>query len=308
MGCDLKTVESRAFLPLPLAAEGGGEGLGAPPPSPHPCPASGRGGKKRFVLAWTACSLVSLCHAADFTGIVHARHQLTLSVPTPGIVARVLVEPGRRVEAGAILVQLDERVQATEEQRRRVIASDESELRATEERLALVQPLAEDARRLRGTPGALSREDAARAELELVASRGRLAQLQAQKQREKLELAAAEHERSQRRLVAPVAGVVAKVDIDPGEWARPGDALVELVDASVLHLRVNLPAAVARGLKDGQSLSVAFEPALQLPSAQGQVSFIAPVVDAASGLVEVRVRFANPGGRVPPGIKGVLKL
>ncbi len=246
--------------------------------------------------------------AQEYVGIVHARHALTLSTSTPGIVARVLVEPGRRVEAGATLVQLDDKQQATEEQRRRVIAQDDSELRATEQRLKIVEPLAEDARRLGSTPGALSREDAARTELDLVATRGRLAQLQAQKQREQLELVAAEQERAQRRIVAPVAGVVVKIDIDAGEWARPGEPLVQLVDTSVLHLRVNLPAAVARTLREGQAMNVGFEPALGLPPQAGQVSFVSPAVDAASGLAEVRVRFPNPGGRVPPGIKGLVKL
>jgi RND family efflux transporter MFP subunit len=246
--------------------------------------------------------------ANEYVGIVHARHQLTLTTPTPGLVAKVLAEPGKRVEAGATLIQLDDRLQATEEQRRRVIAQDDSELRATEQRLKLVEPLAEDARRLANTPGALSREDAARSELDLVATRGRLAQLQAQKQREQLELAVAEQERAQRRVIAPVAGVVVKIDIDAGEWARPGEPLVELVDASVLHVRLNLPAPVARSLREGQALPVAFEPALGLPPASGQVSFISPAVDASSGLAEVRVRFANPGGRVPPGIKGLVRI
>lgn len=246
--------------------------------------------------------------ASDYVGIVHARHQLTLSTPTPGVVARVLAEPGRRVEAGATLIQLDDRLQATEEQRRRVIAADDAELRATEQRLALIEPLAEDARRLAATPGALSREDAARSELELVAARGRLAQLQAQKQREQLELAVAEQERAQRKVTAPVAGVVVRVDIDAGEWARPGEPLVQLVDASVLHLRVNMPAAVARTLREGQALNVAFEAAMGLAPQPGQVSFVSPAVDAASGLVEVRVRFANPGGRIPPGIKGSVRV
>lgn len=259
-------------------------------------------------IALLAAALAAPAWAQDYVGIVHARHALTLTTSTPGIVARVLVEAGRRVEAGATLIQLDDRLQATEEQRRRVIAQDDSELRATEQRLKIVEPLADDARRLGATPGALSREDVARTELDLVATRGRLAQLQAQKQREQLELAAAEQERAQRRVVAPVGGVVVKVDIDAGEWARPGEPLVQLVDASVLHLRVNLPAAVARTLREGQAMNVAFEPALGLPPQPGQVSFVSPAIDAASGLAEVRVRFANPGGRVPPGIKGLVKV
>ncbi|MCE4553058.1 efflux RND transporter periplasmic adaptor subunit [Roseateles cellulosilyticus] len=243
--------------------------------------------------------------AADYVGIVHARHKLSLSLPVTGIVAKVAVEPGQKVGAGQALVLLDERAQALEEQRRRIQADDVSELRATEERLKVVQPLAEDARKLAASRGALSREDAARNELDFIATRGRLAQLQAQKIREKTELQLAETDRLQRRLVAPVAGVVTKVGIDVGEWAKPGDTMVELVDASVLHLRVNIPAAAARRLKDGQALPVAIDGG---DTVNGNVSFISPVTDAASGLVEVRVRFNNPAGRVAAGSKGIVKL
>lgn len=243
--------------------------------------------------------------AADYIGIVHARHKLSLSLPVTGVVARVAVEPGQKVGAGQALILLDERAQALEEQRRRTQYEDLSELRATEERLKVVQPLAEDARKLAASRGAISREDAARNELDFIATRGRLAQLQMQKTREKLEMQLAETDRQQRRLLAPVAGVVTRVGIDVGEWAKPGDTLVELVDASVLHLRVNVPAAAARKLKDGQPLPVSIEGADTL---NGSVSFISPVTDAASGLVEVRVRFANPAGRVAAGSKGIVRL
>lgn len=262
----------------------------------------------RAALFCAALAAAAPAQAADYTGIVHARHQLTLSVAVPGVVAKVHVEPGRRVDANAALLQLDDRMQATEEQRRRIVFEDAAEQRASEERLKIVQPLAEDARKLAATKGAMSREEAARAELDFVATRGRIEQLLAQKKRERLELQLAEQERTQRRLVAPVAGVVTKVLVDVGEWARPGDALVELVDLSVLHLRVNVPAAAARTLREGAALPVNFEPALGLAAAAGTVTFLSPAVDAASGLVELRVRFANPGGRIAPGIKGVIRI
>ena len=246
--------------------------------------------------------------AADYTGIVHARHHLTLSVAVPGIIAKVLVEPGRRVGAQEALLLLDDRMQATEEQRRRTMLEDSAEIKATDERLKIVQTLAEDARKLAGTRGAISREDAARTELDLVATRGRLDQLQAQKRRERLELQVAEQERAQRRLVAPVAGVVTKVQADLGEWARPGDPMVELVDTSVLHLQVNVPAAAARSVREGASLPISFEPTLGLPPVNGNVIFISPAIDAASGLVEMRLRFANPNGRVPPGVKAMARI
>lgn len=244
----------------------------------------------------------------DYTGLVHARHDLLLSVSVPGVVSRVSAVVGQQVEARQPLLILDDRIQSTEVQRRKVLLDDLSELRSTEDRVRILAPLFEDTRKLLGARGAVSRDEVARLELELLTARARQAQLQAQKQRERIELTAAEQERDTRRLVAPVAGVVTRVDTDIGEWARPGDALVQLVDAAVCYLRVNVPVAAVQGLKVGAELPVRFEASANVPPTKGSVTYLAPVIDAASGLVEVRVSFPNPKNLIPPGIKGVIQL
>ena len=246
--------------------------------------------------------------AADFAGIVHARHDLVLSVAVPGVVAKVVGELGRKVEAGQILLQLDDRTQVTEVERRKTMLEDLSEVQATDERIKILKPLLDDVRKLQATRGAVSRDEAARVELDFVISQGRAIQLEAQKRREKLELTFAEQDRQLRRLVAPVAGVVTRLDVDLGEWAKPGDPMVRLVDASVCHLRVNVPATATLGLREGATLTIRFEPGLGLLDVQGVVSFLSPAVDASSGLVELRLKFNNPTGRIAPGIKGFVRL
>ena len=253
------------------------------------------------------CQLGSAA-AQEFVGIVHARHNLGLSVGVPGVVARVHVEPGARVEANQRLVTLDDKLQATDVERRRVILEDQAELKGSAERVRIIQPMLEDTRKLLGAKGSVSRDEAARVELDYVAASSRLAQLEAQKARERLELALAEQERGQRYLLAPVAGVVTRIDIDLGEWAKAGEAVLQLVDASVCHVRVHVPYAAARGLKHGTQVPISFEAGSGLPPVTGSVSFISPVVDVASGTVALRLTFSNPRGLVPPGIKGTITL
>ncbi|GAA4332709.1 hypothetical protein GCM10023144_23070 [Pigmentiphaga soli] len=246
--------------------------------------------------------------AEDYTGLVYARHDLTLSVSVPGVVSRVPVAVGQQVQANQALLQLEDRIQGTEVQRRKILLDDQSELRATEERVRILTPLFNDTSKLLSSGGSVSRDEVVRLQLELVSSRSRVEQLRAQELREKVELTAAEQERDLRRLVAPVAGVVTRVDTDIGEWARPGDALIQLVDAAVCYLRLNVPAAAAQGLKVGGELPMRFEQGTGVAPLRGKISYISPVIDAASGLVELRVTFANPDGRVPPGIKGIVQL
>ncbi|CAN5486177.1 hypothetical protein BH10PSE18_BH10PSE18_26060 [soil metagenome] len=263
---------------------------------------------RQALLALLAATAVVGASAREFTGLVHARHDLMLSVGVPGVVSKVPVVVGQRVEARAALLFIDERVQSTEVQRRKVILDDMSELRATEDRVRTLSPLYEDTRKLLNARGAVSRDEVARLELELVTAKARLTQLQAQKVSERVELTASEQDRDIRRLIAPVSGVVTRVDTDIGEWAKPGDPLIQLVDADFCYLRLNLPPPAALPLKLDTELGIRFDAATNVAPVNGRVSYIAPVIDAASGLVEVRVVFANPKTLVPPGIKGIVEL
>src|SRR5690606_7025289 len=107
---------------------------------------------------------------------------------------------------------------------------------------------------------------------------------------------------------APVAGVITRVEPKVGEWAKPGDTLMELVDTSSCYLKVNVPFRYVQDVRAGMTLPVRLEGAASVPAVQGKVSFVSAVADPASGLVEMRISFANPGARVRPGIKGIIDL
>jgi hypothetical protein len=132
-------------------------------------------------------------------------------------------------------------------------------MKATEERLRISRSLYDDARRVYDRTGSISRDELMRLEAEYAASQGRLDQLKAQKEREKLEHQGAVQERQMRQLVAPVAGVVTKVDIEVGEWAKPGEPLIRLVDASTLVFKANLPMAAVAGLQVADAVAVLVE-------------------------------------------------
>jgi multidrug efflux pump subunit AcrA (membrane-fusion protein) len=43
-------------------------------------------------------------------------------------------------------------------------------------------------------------------------------------------------------------------------------------------------------------------------SPMGEVAYVAPTADPASGLVEVRLVFVNPNERIPAGVDGLLTV
>lgn len=265
---------------------------------------------RTWALAGALVCAATLARAQgnEFIGIVYPLREAMLSVHVAGVVEQVQATLGQRVAQGESLLVQDARIQQSEVERRRIVFRDDSELRTTEQRRAIIAELVANAEALYKQAGTISLEELMKLRLELVSVSGRLDQLREAKKREAAELQLAERERDLRALVAPMPGVITLLKVHPGEWAAPGEALVRLVDDANCELRVNVAQAAARRLAVGGRVSVKVEdPALPAALA-GRVSFISPVVDAASTLVEVRVQFTNPDRRLRPGVKARLRV
>ena len=242
------------------------------------------------------------------TGLVFPLHDITLSAGVAGLVMKRLVEPGERVKADQVLLQLDDRLQSIESERRKAIFQDNSEIDSVRERNAIILMLLNDAKSVYNKTGSISKEELLRLEADYVTSKGRLEQLLAQKKREALDYESAERERLQRYVIAPVDGVIVKIIPRIGEWAKPGDPIISLVDASTALLHLTIPHKDARALKLGLVQTVTLDVNDSVYRMAGRVSFISPVVDAASGLIEVRITIPNHLLLVKPGIKGSIEL
>lgn len=247
-------------------------------------------------------------HAKSFSGLVYPLHDITLSAGVSGLVMKRLVPPGQTVKADQLLLQLDDRIQSIESNRRRIMFEDQSELQATRDRLRILDTLLQDSRAVFNRTGSISKDELLRLEAEQLASQGRLAQLVEQKKREQLDYESAERDRLQRHITAPINGVITKVIPQVGEWAKAGDPMLHLVDTSVAILRLAVPHSLASALKVGARQLIRLEPGSAISEVTGQIKFVSPVADAASGLVQVEVSFSNPGQRIKTGIKGTIDI
>jgi len=256
------------------------------------------------LLLWVACA----ARAATFTGLVYPIHDVTLSAGVSGIVHTRHVAPGQRVQADQALIALDDQAQTIESSRRKAMLDDTSEIAAARDRVRILGELFTVARNVFDRTGSVSRDELLRLEAELTVSRGRVEQLEAQKKRELLDYQAAEHERQLRHYRAPVAGTVAKIFPSVGEWVKPGDPLLHLVDVSTGVLQLVVPLQEARALRAGMVLPIRFETHMNDAPTRGRVDFVSPVADPASGLVVVKVHFGNGNFRIRPGVKGMVEL
>jgi RND family efflux transporter MFP subunit len=268
----------------------------------------GRCASLALLVVSAALVLPGWAQAAEFIGIVHPQRDLRLSVHVAGVVEQVLVQVGQRVAAGQVILRQEARLQTGERERRRIVLADTSELRSVEQRGQMIAGLVRDAEALYERAGTVSRDEVVKLRLELEAASGRAEQLREAEKRERAELDLAEREVALRELRAPIAGVVTSVERQAGEWAAPGEALVRLVDETVCELRVNVSPGAARKLSAGAAVPVRLDDSAVPGPVNGRVIYVAPVVDAASALVEVRVQIANAERRIRPGVKARIRV
>jgi multidrug efflux pump subunit AcrA (membrane-fusion protein) len=104
--------------------------------------------------------------AKSFSGLIYPQHDITLSAGVSGLVMKRLALPGQVVRANQLLLQLDDRIQAIEGDRRRTILADLSELTAARERLRILDTLLQDTQTVFNKTGSISKDELLRLEAE----------------------------------------------------------------------------------------------------------------------------------------------
>ncbi len=263
---------------------------------------------KNIALLSLALACGAGARAAEVSGIVYPLHDLTLSTGVGGVVLSKDAALGQAVRAGQTLLVLDDREQQIELQKRTIVKDDRSAIDAEAKRTEILKELYEQAQQVFDKTGSISKEELLHARSDYFTEKAKYEQLLAEKERETAEFHAAELELKLRSITAPVGGTVTKIFVEPGEWARPGDPLVHLVDANTCYLKIALPLAQSAKLKVGQALAITFHDGSATTQQKGTVSFLSPAADPASGLIEARITFDNSKAHVRPGIKAGVEV
>lgn len=91
------------------------------------------------------------------------------------------------------------------------------------------------------------------------------------------------------RLVAPVAGIVTKLDLQPGAVVPAGTPIVTIAGRGQLEAHLAVEAADARNVRTGQTVAVTPADRPEAESARGIVRLVGASVDPVTGAVDVRV-------------------
>jgi Cu(I)/Ag(I) efflux system membrane fusion protein len=102
-------------------------------------------------------------------------------------------------------------------------------------------------------------------------------------------------------IVAPIGGVVGELLAREGMTVMTGTPLFRLNGLSTVWVNAEVPESAAAQVRPGSTV-VARAPALPGETFKGKVSAILPEVNPATRTLKARIEFANPGGRLVPGM------
>lgn len=194
---------------------------------------------------------------------------------TSGIILKILVEEGMRVEKGQLLAQLDD------DAVRNKLAQASATLKKAQ--------AAFDKAEKGIAKNLIPRSDFDRDKFDL--------------ETQHAVVAGAQIDLSYTRILAPISGVIAKRSVKLGNLVTVNQTLFQIVDMDPLQAVLNVPERDLDTLKAGQPVHLRVD-SLPNKNFDGVVARIAPVVDATSGTFRATCEFRDSTQTLKPGMFG----
>ncbi|CAM2895167.1 efflux RND transporter periplasmic adaptor subunit [Rariglobus hedericola] len=239
----------------------------------------------RPLLAATV-SLAGLLPAVEaavpriFDGLILPYREVVVSTPVQGQIESISVKEGDAVTAGQTLGQLNNRLESLEMDRAKIVMSKKNFDFKGSKNLFDEKIISEDE--------VLNR----RSEAEVA----------------KLQYDVAAELVAQRTIKAPSAGLIVEKNREIGETVTATQPLFRIVDITQVYAQIFIRAEDLALVKEGNAISVRVPVLGPDATFKGTVDFIDPRVDAASGLLRVKVLIPNPEARLKAGLRAEVSL
>lgn len=206
-------------------------------------------------------------------GSLVAVQGVDVSSEVTGTVSDIQFESGARVEQGAVLLKLDDKVD-----------------RATLAGLKADQRLAE-----------IQFQRAANLLSSKAVSKSNYDEAKAKQDAAQADVAEQQAIIDKKTIRAPFSGLLGIRHVDVGEYLQPGAKIVRLLMLDPIYVDYSLPESQFQEVKVGQRV-VVHTPAYPQQSFEGQVSAIDSGITEGTRTLQVRATLNNPDGRLRPGM------
>lgn len=236
-------------------------------------PAAAAGPPPGMPVETTQVAVEPVNRRLSAVGTLQSDESVVISAEIAGRVEQIAFDEGEKVEAGQVLLRLDDSVLKAELDR---AAAGLGLSRANYKRAeALLKDRAISERE----------RDEAYAKWQLDEAAVRLAQAN----------------RAKTVIRAPFSGRLGLRNVSPGSYLRPGDSIVTLDAVDPIKVDFRVPEGFARQVAVGQTLQVTVD-AVPGSTFAGEVIAIAPQLDAQGRSMLLRARLANERHLLNPGM------
>src|SRR5579863_8564892 len=241
------------------------------------------------------------------TGPLVAEQQADIAAERNGRVVSINVRIGDRVKKGQVLAKLDDRAlkSACESQKARV-ASAQAQLREWQAEQLTAEA---DLRRAEAMRDAkiISEENWEHAKYRVDETIAEVARFREEAAAADADLSTANLQLEQSRIVAPFAGVVGRSTVRPAQEVKPGDVLFWVTAEAPLEVLFTVPETSMGSFTRGKQLEFATAdfPGLRQ---EGRIVRVSPVVDPASGSIQVVGAVVHPSRLLKPGMTMQVRL
>ena len=223
-------------------------------------------------------------------GSVTPQRAVDLRAQTTSTIRQVHIKEGQFVKAGQLMFSLDDRSdQASVAQAQAEVARGRANLADLERQYKRSQDLVAQKFLAQSAVDTLkSQVEGARAALAASSAAVRASQVNA----------------SYTTIRAPMAGRVGAIDVYPGSLVQPSTSLTTVTQLDPIDVAFTLPestlGSVLAAQKQGK-VAVEATTGGDAKAVTGELSFVDNTVDATSGTIRVKARFANSDGVLWPG-------
>src|SRR6202140_527299 len=241
------------------------------------------------------------------SGPIIVEHQIEVMSQRDGIVAKIFVDTGARVKAGALLAQLDDRqITANLEAARAKSRGIQADLKNWQSEAQVLKADYARAQNLWDL-GLTSEEQLQHAKYKAESDQWDIKRVEESLNTARQEEKSLELELEKTKITSPFAALVGLRFLHEGQNVAKGDRMFWITAEGPLMMRFTVPENFFGRIKRGQLMEVN-SPDVPGESHAARVKQVSPVIGPSSGTFEVLVELTGDRGTLRPGMNANVRL
>jgi RND family efflux transporter MFP subunit len=243
----------------------------------------------------------------ETSGVLVVENQVDVQAQRDGVLSEIMVDTGSRVQKGQILARIDDRqLQADREAADAKIRSIEADLQTWEADAKVLQSDYERDQEMFKAQ-LITEKQLEHSHYKMIGSGFQLEREKQNVRNAKATLQSLDLEIEKTRIAAPFAGVVARRYVRSGQKVAPNDRLFWVTATSPVNVQFTLPESFRGKITTAQEITV-LSPLSPKETHLAKVRTVSPVVDPASGPIEVLAELADNSDQMMPGTSAVVRV